>query len=221
VWFLFPATMVVANDTFAYFCGVAAGRKIVKAPFLALSPNKTWEGFLGGAALTLVYAYYAGPAWGGSAFMRCSYAEIVAASGDGGGGLAALGPLGSCENDHVYTVAPGAAAAKIQLIGVGLGLFASFVAPFGGFFASAVKRGARIKDYGSYFPGHGGFVDRCDCQLIMAVAAWAAYTTFVANPHLHLPVSRILDAVRSLSAGERVELMEELGCLSNKGSIFA
>ena len=48
----------------------------------------------------------------------------------------------------------------------------------------------------------------------MAVAAWAAYTTFVANPHLHLPVSRILDAVRSLSAGERAELMEELGHLN-------
>jgi len=49
-----------------------------------------------------------------------------------------------------------------------LALYASIVAPFGGFLASAVKRAHYAKDFGSLIPGHGGVVDRVDCQLIMA-----------------------------------------------------
>ena len=35
----------------------------------------------------------------------------------------------------------------------GLAMFASLVAPFGGFFASAVKRAYNVKDFESYLPG--------------------------------------------------------------------
>ena len=45
--------MVIINDIAAYFWGVAFGRKIIKAKLTTLSPNKTWEGFLG-ALLTTV-----------------------------------------------------------------------------------------------------------------------------------------------------------------------
>jgi len=49
-----------------------------------------------------------------------------------------------------------------------LALFASFIAPFGGFLASAVKRSFGAKDFGTLIPGHGGVMDRLDCHLIMA-----------------------------------------------------
>ena len=53
---------VVMNDVSAYFCGISFGRKFIKAPFLSLSPNKTWEGFLGGAfsaiAVAFILAHY-------------------------------------------------------------------------------------------------------------------------------------------------------------------
>ena len=44
-------------------------------------------------------------------------------------------------------------------------MFASFIAPFGGFFASGFKRGFKIKDFGDSIPGHGGVTDRFDCQV--------------------------------------------------------
>mmetsp|Transcript_64407 Transcript_64407/g.54619 ORF Transcript_64407/g.54619 Transcript_64407/m.54619 type:complete len:105 (+) Transcript_64407:811-1125(+) len=53
-----------------------------------------------------------------------------------------------------------------------LGIFASSIAPFGGFFASGMKRAFRIKDFGTDFPGHGGFTDRFDCQLVMLSFAY-------------------------------------------------
>jgi len=46
-------------------------------------------------------------------------------------------------------------------------VFASIIAPFGGFFASGLKRAFKIKDFGDDFPGHGGFADRFDCQILM------------------------------------------------------
>jgi len=45
-------------------------------------------------------------------------------------------------------------------------LFVSTIAPFGGFLASAVKRSWGVKDFGSFMPGHGGVLDRLDCQLV-------------------------------------------------------
>ena len=44
-------------------------------------------------------------------------------------------------------------------------MFASIIAPFGGFFASGFKRGFKIKDFGDSIPGHGGMTDRMDCQV--------------------------------------------------------
>lgn len=45
--------------------------------------------------------------------------------------------------------------------------FASLVAPFGGFFASGLKRAFNIKDFGHSIPGHGGMTDRMDCQYVI------------------------------------------------------
>jgi len=49
-----------------------------------------------------------------------------------------------------------------------LAAFASIIAPFGGFLASAVKRAHSVKDFGDFIPGHGGVMDRLDCHVVMA-----------------------------------------------------
>jgi phosphatidate cytidylyltransferase len=54
-WFWLPASLVVCNDTFAYFSGKLFGRKFIKRPFLNVSPNKTWEGFIGALLFTVIW----------------------------------------------------------------------------------------------------------------------------------------------------------------------
>ena len=59
-----------------------------------------------------------------------------------------------------------------QLHSIPLSLFASVMAPFGGFLASGIKRAYKIKDFDSFIPGHGGIMDRMDCQFLMALCTW-------------------------------------------------
>ena len=60
-----------------------------------------------------------------------------------------------------------------------MALFASLVAPFGGFFASAIKRAYGKKDFTSLIPGHGGLMDRFDCQFLMLYFTGVYYNTFI------------------------------------------
>lgn len=47
-WFVFPILIVVVNDIMAYVFGMTCGRKFIQRSFISFSPNKTWEGFIGG-----------------------------------------------------------------------------------------------------------------------------------------------------------------------------
>jgi phosphatidate cytidylyltransferase len=58
-------------------------------------------------------------------------------------------------------------------------LFASTIGPFGGFFASGIKRSVKIKDFGNTIPGHGGVSDRMDCQLIMGAFVYFYHQSFI------------------------------------------
>lgn len=75
----------------------------------------------------------------------------------------------------------------VQIHALGLSLFASFVAPFGGFLASGIKRAYGLKDFGNYIPGHGGMMDRMDCQFLMALCVWVHYNTFVKMATVSVP----------------------------------
>lgn len=53
------------------------------------------------------------------------------------------------------------------------------MSPFGGFYASAIKRTYNLKDFDSVIPGHGGVMDRMDCQFITALFTTVYYNTFI------------------------------------------
>jgi len=213
-WFMLPCSLVVANDCFAYFCGVSMGRRFIKRPFLAISPNKTWEGFIGSFFCTLIWAWLFSDLISRWDWLVCSQPNVV---------LEPYGTL-SCTHPAVFVVRDIAVPSEafplfnvkckpVQLHALVLASFASFVAPFGGFLASAIKRAYGLKDFASFIPGHGGFMDRMDCQLIMLLCTFVHYRTFVQdsaaieetiiNMILSLPVDgrrRIFDRLQKLLA---------------------
>lgn len=91
-----------------------------------------------------------------------------------------------------------------------LATFASLIAPFGGFFASGLKRTFKIKDFGHSIPGHGGITDRMDCQFIMGFFAYLYYHSFIATHKAS--VGSVLElAITGLTPKEQVELLRGVG----------
>jgi phosphatidate cytidylyltransferase len=52
VYFIIPSMLIVINDIFAYLFGYFFGRH----QLIALSPKKTWEGYIGGAISTCLFS---------------------------------------------------------------------------------------------------------------------------------------------------------------------
>lgn len=105
---LYPALLVVINDTMAYFFGVSMGKnKIIPR----LSPKKTVEGFIGAALSTFL-----------ASVPLLKY--ILSYSSD--------------DSRFRQVFQDESMNMKVALI---TAAYTSFVSPFGGFFASAVKRG--------------------------------------------------------------------------------
>jgi phosphatidate cytidylyltransferase len=209
-WFFFPMATVVMNDVSAYFCGITMGRKYIKSVFLRLSPNKTWEGFLGAGVLTLIFSFFFPVLLSKYRWLACP-AEVIS--------IFPFPPaMQECQvhpiflpKDYVVPLLGGFTVKllPIQLHGLAYGLFASVIAPFGGFFASAIKRAYDLKDFDNFFPGHGGMMDRMDCQLFMMAFTSFHYQYFIMP--LKPTVEHILSQVANLSPDERARLLAGLG----------
>ena len=127
-WVLYPALLVIVNDTMAYVFGLTLGsHKLLPR----LSPKKTLEGFTGALVSTVGISV---------PLLRLILGKSIAEG-----------------EEKLYV--------RLALT---LGAFISLVSPFGGFLASAVKRAHGAKDFGTLIPGHGGVVDRFDCQIVTA-----------------------------------------------------
>jgi phosphatidate cytidylyltransferase len=98
----------------------------------------------------------------------------------------------------------------IQLHGIFYGLFASVVSPFGGFFASAIKRAYNKKDFDSFMPGHGGLVDRMDCQIVMIIFSYFHYQTFISNANRLLTVEYINSLLSEMTLEDQEKILQNL-----------
>lgn len=89
-----------------------------------------------------------------------------------------------------------------------IALFAALIAPFGGFFASGLKRGLKIKDFSDSIPGHGGFADRFDCHIIISFFVYV-YLTQVVYKNAH-GIERIFDHISKLDEEEKYKIYLKL-----------
>ncbi|KAK9268353.1 hypothetical protein L1049_000102 [Liquidambar formosana] len=196
-WFLLPASLIVINDIAAYFFGFFFGR----TPLIKLSPKKTWEGFIGASVTTMISAFVLANFLGRFQWLTCPRKDLST-----GWLQCDPGPLFKSE----YYALPGwvpqwfpwkeILVLPVQWHALWMGLFASIIAPFGGFFASGFKRAFKVKDFGDSIPGHGGITDRMDCQMLMAVFAYIYHQSFIVSQGYS--VNMILDQARFHTTAE-------------------
>ncbi|GLT46693.1 hypothetical protein SLA2020_204350 [Shorea laevis] len=206
-WFLLPASLIVINDIFAYIFGFFFGR----TPLIKLSPKKTWEGFIGASVTTIISAFVLANILGRYQWLTCPRKDLST-----GWLHCDPGPLFKPEHFTLPGWVPlwfpqkEISVLPVQWHAVWLGLFASIIAPFGGFFASGFKRAFKIKDFGDSIPGHGGITDRMDCQMVMAVFAYIYHQSFIVPQSIS--VEMILDQIlTNLSLEEQHALLMKLG----------
>lgn len=156
IWFFLPAALVITNDVFAYIVGITFGR----TQLIKLSPKKTVEGFVGAWVMTVIFGFGLTNLLMRSGYFICPVTDLGANIFTG---LA-------CDPNpvflpHTYTLpdlfflppntTPSLTIEPMQLHTFIFATFASLIAPFGGFFASGLKRTFKIKDFGHSIPEIG------------------------------------------------------------------
>lgn len=165
-WVYYGMLTVACNDSFAYFAGKFFG----KHHLIGLSPNKTIEGWIGGLIANVIVSIFV-----------CKYIMLK-------GTFWICAPkhfnYGLFEQFHCDEIDPiyhkqeyklpfpiaGMESIMIEpavVYSVIYALFATSIAPYAGFFGSGLKRAVEIKDFAATLPGHGGFIDRVDCQSLI------------------------------------------------------
>lgn len=221
IWMMAPVMMVICNDVMAYVFGFFFGR----TSLIKLSPKKTWEGFIGGAFATVIFGYC-------FSYVLCQFQYFTCPMQYD---PTSRSLLSGCETSYLFIWTeykmPEIVQGLLRLIGVSwpvvhlypfqlhalvLATFSSLIAPFGGFFASGFKRAFKIKDFGDTIPGHGGLMDRFDCQLLMASFTYVYIYSFARLP----TPDRLLDQVFALSPDKQLQVYRILKeSLTNQGLV--
>ncbi|KAF9130620.1 hypothetical protein BGW39_002850 [Mortierella sp. 14UC] len=213
IWFFLPASLVIANDIWAYIFGFFMGR----TPLIKLSPKKTVEGFVGGWVMTIVFGMLFATFLLKYPYMICPVKDLRASAFSGL----------TCDPNAVFTpvkynLKPWMVSlirhvgfrtthvmiAPLQWHVIIMACFASLIAPFGGFFASGFKRAFKIKDFGQSIPGHGGITDRMDCQFLMGLFSYMYYQSFIKSSAVTTGV--VLQAAINLKGADQMELFDHL-----------
>jgi len=204
-WFVLPSILVAANDLFAFCFGKLFG----KHSLISVSPNKTWEGFIGALFSTIIFGFFFTRPLSTSTWLICPKTDLFS-----------WGVV--CEPNPVFDLKLYTApswffggfsfyARPVQFHSLVFVLFASLVAPFGGFFASGLKRAFGVKDFDHVIPGHGGITDRMDCEFLMGTFVNLYYTTFIAPTSIDSVMNKII----TLTPDAQLEVLNRLAALHN------
>ncbi|KAJ2699391.1 phosphatidate cytidylyltransferase, partial [Coemansia spiralis] len=225
-WFFMPIALVIVNDIFAYVFGFFFGRH----QLIELSPKKTWEGYIGGGLTTMVFGFVFTALLSDWNFMVCpppnlhmtAFSDVqcdvnpVFVPRDYRLPAAISAMLSAALHRTITTVS----IRPVQFHSLAISAFASLIAPFGGFFASGVKRAFNIKDFGNSIPGHGGVTDRFDCQFFMAAFSHMYYSSFIRVSTV--TVGALFSSFLALDTGKQLELYQNIQeYLQTAGSLAA
>ncbi|XP_029109096.1 phosphatidate cytidylyltransferase 2-like [Scleropages formosus] len=206
IWFIFPVSTVICNDIMAYVFGFFFGR----TPLIQLSPKKTWEGFIGGFFSTVIFGFI-------FAYLLAQYQYFVCpVEFDSETNRFAV----DCQPSSVFVLQVYTLPAIVQNVtrwetvtlypfqihSISISSFASLIGPFGGFFASGFKRAFKIKDFADTIPGHGGIMDRFDCQYLMATFVHVYLTSFIRGPN----PSKVLQQLLVLHPEQQLSIFNAL-----------
>ncbi|VDK81493.1 unnamed protein product [Litomosoides sigmodontis] len=207
IWFLVPVSMVICCDIMSYVFGFFFG----KTPLIKLSPKKTWEGFIGGGISTVAFGLILSYCLLRHPFFVCPLEDytvenynctvpssFVLREFNIGRPLSIV--LRLMQIPPTFQIYP------FLLHSIVMGLFASILGPFGGFFASGFKRAFKIKDFGDVIPGHGGLMDRFDCQLLMGTFVNVYIHTFIKVPN----PSKLLQQIFWLPTDDQLYIFQSL-----------
>uniref|UniRef100_A0AAF5RTF2 Phosphatidate cytidylyltransferase n=1 Tax=Wuchereria bancrofti TaxID=6293 RepID=A0AAF5RTF2_WUCBA len=218
IWFLVPVSMVICCDVMSYVFGFFFG----KTPLIKLSPKKTWEGFIGGGISTVLFGLILSYCLLHHPFFVCPLEDytvenynctvppsFVLREFNIGRPISII--LRLMQRPPTFEVYP------FLLHTIVMGLFASILGPFGGFFASGFKRAFKIKDFGDVIPGHGGLMDRFDCQLLMGTFVNVYIHTFIKVPN----PSKLLQQIFWLPVEEQLYIFQSLRDHLHEGLVDA
>lgn len=138
---IFVIASTFLTDIGAYFVGIFFGKNKINE---RISPNKTWEGFVGGIVVSFLLSSALGVGLSAAGF------QVVHPGYFDGESFVQY-----TLKDNWYL---------ILILSALIPLFATL----GDFVFSSIKRYCGIKDYGKLIPGHGGILDRLD-SIIFAV----------------------------------------------------
>ncbi|KAM6144360.1 phosphatidate cytidylyltransferase 2 isoform 2-T2 [Erethizon dorsatum] len=217
IWFIVPISCVICNDIMAYMFGFFFGR----TPLIKLSPKKTWEGFIGGFFATVVFGLLLSYVMSG---YRCFVCPVEYNNDTNSFTV-------DCEPSDLFRLqeynTPGVIQSVVgwtirmypfQIHSVALSTFASLIGPFGGFFASGFKRAFKIKDFANTIPGHGGIMDRFDCQYLMATFVNVYIASFIRGPN----PSKLIQQFLTLRPDQQLHIFNTLKShLMDKGILTA